>query len=155
MFRKDDRKDIMETIHTCWNDPQWDGLMEDTCTGCQVAAAHPCVWCGYGHVFATHNPLAHYENGDTDAPSEDDWTDEMFNGPRMSRPRQIDVSYHEDGTVYVHATLTPFNEEFFKDILNREPGQDTRSVVYEFRLPNGDLVLGFFPTGDTYIEVSG
>lgn len=70
------------TKHTCWNRPDFDGTVTPECDGCLVAAANPCEWCGYGHVFPTHNPIAHYENGDTSAPHEDDWTDEMLGSPR-------------------------------------------------------------------------
>ena len=69
--------------HTCWDNPEWDGTMSGDCDGCVEAAKHPCMWCGYGHVFPTHNPLAHLENGDPLAlqMGEDNWGDMFANRP--------------------------------------------------------------------------
>lgn len=52
--------------HTCWDAPGWDGTISAVgeCSGCEQAAAHPCRWCGYGHVFTTHNPDAHLDPDD-------------------------------------------------------------------------------------------
>lgn len=61
---------VMENAapHTCWNDDSWDGTMDpENCRGCAEAAQHPCIFCGYGHVFTTHSE-AHVENGDPQAP---------------------------------------------------------------------------------------
>lgn len=53
-------------IHTCWDSPEWDGLLNpDICDGCREASQHPCAYCGYGEVFTTHNDICHGENGDT------------------------------------------------------------------------------------------
>jgi hypothetical protein len=67
--------------HTCWDDPQWDGSMQVDCAGCDEAAKNPCRFCGYGRVFATHNDLAHAENGDTTVP--DDPTNEWHDSPHL------------------------------------------------------------------------
>ena len=78
---------MMATIeHTCWDDPRHDGTISEQipCGGCMLALRNPCQWCGYGHVFPTHNPLAHIENGQPDAISENDWTDAMLNNPFLS-----------------------------------------------------------------------
>lgn len=50
--------------HSCWNNPSWDGCLTDGCEGCNEAKEHRCQWCGYGHAFTTHSPLAHCENDD-------------------------------------------------------------------------------------------
>ncbi len=48
-----------------------------------------------------------------------------------------------------------FPEGLFREILNRDPDEDdTRSQVLAIRLPNGDLILGFYPQGDTYEEIT-
>lgn len=67
--------------HTCWDDPQWDGTMQEGCDGCDEAAKHPCRYCGYGEAFTTHNDLAHAENGDEQVP--DDPTDAWHNSPHI------------------------------------------------------------------------
>ena len=54
--------------HTCWDNPEWDGLMQITCEGCLQAEEYPCEFCGYGHIFTTHNDVAHAENGDLQVP---------------------------------------------------------------------------------------
>lgn len=39
-------------------------------------------------------------------------------------------------------------------VLNADPEDDNgRSQFQWFRLPNGDLILGVFPQGDTYLNV--
>jgi hypothetical protein len=68
--------------HTCWDDPTWDGLLRDSCAGCDQAVAHPCQWCGYGHAFTTHSDVAHAENGDTNVPAEP--TDAWHNSPHVA-----------------------------------------------------------------------
>ena len=57
--------------HACWTDPGWDGTMAEAgaCAGCDEATAHPCRFCGYGHVFTTHSDLAHAEGGDPQRPA--------------------------------------------------------------------------------------
>ena len=67
--------------HTCWDTNDWDGTMQDGCLGCNLAAEFPCIWCGYGAIFTTHNPLAHAENGDKSMFPEDEWTVNIFNLP--------------------------------------------------------------------------
>jgi hypothetical protein len=62
---------LIPKIHTCWDAPDWDGTMaaEGECAGCDEAAQHPCRFCGYGHVFTTHNSELHADP-DVDEP---DW----------------------------------------------------------------------------------
>lgn len=68
--------------HTCWNDPGWSGTLEsDRCEGCKQAEQYPCEWCGYGHVFTTHNDVAHAENGDLQVPMRP--TLEWHNSPHL------------------------------------------------------------------------
>ena len=64
--------------HTCWDDGEWDGTLWDGCPGCNEARQYPCEFCGYGHVFTTHNPEAHEDYGDPDIPdlsgdANDEW----------------------------------------------------------------------------------
>jgi hypothetical protein len=56
----------------------------------------------------------------------------------------------------IHLVVHDFPEEVFRDLLDRDPEEDhTRSQVLQFRLPNGDLILGFYPQGDSYFEIEG
>lgn len=65
MIRSQYLVEIDAAQHTCWDSPAWDGMLSpDTCAGCAQAVAHPCHYCGYGHIFTTHNAEAHYEHGD-------------------------------------------------------------------------------------------
>lgn len=41
-------------------------------------------------------------------------------------------------------------EELFLELIHLEPGMDTRSEFFATRTDEGDLIVGFFPTGDTY-----
>lgn len=50
--------------HTCWNDSDGTLAAPGACRGCDQARENPCLWCGYGHVFPTHNSTAHADNGD-------------------------------------------------------------------------------------------
>lgn len=62
----------------------------------------------------------------------------------------------EDAPGFVDMDVNEIPEYLFREILNRDPEDefDTRSQVLAFRLPNGDLILGFYPQGDTYEEVT-
>jgi hypothetical protein len=53
--------------HTCWADPECEGVMMEGCAGCDEAEKFPCQYCGYGHIFTTHSE-AHVHNGDRLAP---------------------------------------------------------------------------------------
>ncbi len=50
------------------------------------------------------------------------------------------------------AETAPAPVEMAERIAALPVGIDTRSEWTWFRLANGDLVLGFFPCGDTYFE---
>lgn len=52
--------------------------------------------------------------------------------------------------------VNDFPEDLFRELLTtRDPEDDDgRSQVVAIRLQNGDLVLGFFPQGDTYEYVT-
>lgn len=67
--------------HTCWDEPMWDGTMQDDCKGCDQAEANKCDYCGYGWFFTTHNDLAHFDNGDTQVP--DNPTDSWHDSPHV------------------------------------------------------------------------
>jgi hypothetical protein len=61
-----------------------------------------------------------------------------------------------DNEVFGHINVADFPEDTFRDLLDRDPEvDDTRSQTLQFRLPNGDLILGFYPQGDSYIEIEG
>lgn len=66
--------------HTCWDSEDFDGQMQDGCAGCDQAAAHPCRFCGYGHVFTTHNSDPHFTGGD---PLTDEASDAWVDGPHV------------------------------------------------------------------------
>jgi len=51
-------------LHSCWDDPEWKGVLTDSCAGCVQASAHPCEWCGYGNAFPTHTAEFHFDGGD-------------------------------------------------------------------------------------------
>lgn len=61
------------------------------------------------------------------------------------------------GTSYNGLTLAfvhPASKQSIKKVLNAEQGDDDgRSEYCWLRLPNGDLMLGVFPRGDTYLAV--
>lgn len=63
--------------HTCWDDPDCEGVLVEGCAGCEEAMQHPCRYCGYGNCFATHSDEAHRGNGDVLVPfyATDEWTD--------------------------------------------------------------------------------
>lgn len=77
--------------HTCWAADWFDGsLAPNECKGCDVAVEHPCLYCGYGHVFTTHNAEVHWENEDPTLMGVD-WeaiTDEWSNNPHVYEPTQ-------------------------------------------------------------------
>lgn len=78
--------------HTCWHADDWDGMLNpSTCAGCAQAVAHPCHYCGYGHIFTTHNPEQHYERADPNVSDEDGYEVEMptewANGPHLYSDR--------------------------------------------------------------------
>lgn len=50
--------------HTCYESETYDGTLSEGCAGCEQAAEHPCMWCGYGGCFTTHSPEGHATNGD-------------------------------------------------------------------------------------------
>lgn len=50
--------------HTCWDDPDWSGKLTDGCHACDQAKALPCRYCGFGHVFCSHNAEQHAALGD-------------------------------------------------------------------------------------------
>jgi hypothetical protein len=72
--------------HSCWDTLEWDGEMQVERAGCDETAAHPCRFCGYEHVFTTHNIECHAENGDALTPAWDDSSelaDKRTNSPHV------------------------------------------------------------------------
>jgi len=85
--------------HETANNGDWhDGTMKDNCPTCAAISSNPCEWCGYGHIFMSHNPLAHAENGDPNLPGgEEDpyWTDKTLVAPydRDLKTYEVSVTY--------------------------------------------------------------
>jgi rRNA maturation protein Nop10 len=72
--------------HSCWTNEDWDGTMQDDCPGCKQAKAHPCRYCGYGHVFTTHNDEPHHDGGDTQVPIPPD--EAWYASPHLEETRE-------------------------------------------------------------------
>jgi len=69
----------------------------------------------------------------------------------------VDEVYSEDGSASIaRATLAyvhPASAESVRNVVNADPtSPDGRSQWVWLRLANGDLILGMFPQGDTYID---
>lgn len=61
-----------------------------------------------------------------------------------------DIS-NPDEPGFIDIELTDLPDYLIYDILRMDPDNDhTRSQGLAFRLPNGDLIIGFYPHGDTY-----
>jgi hypothetical protein len=57
---------------------------------------------------------------------------------------------------HVIATVEPARPEAVEKVLSAPVGTgDGRSEWVWLRLTNGDLILGVFPQGDTYVELEG
>jgi hypothetical protein len=75
---------------------------------------------------------------------------------RVPTPRNDDTTYHEDGYIFVKTLIADFPEDTFRELLERDPEvDDTRSQIVQVRFANGDLLLGFFPQGDSYTDIEG
>jgi hypothetical protein len=62
-------------------------------------------------------------------------------------------TYDDDDTSRVIATIHPASPHIVDRVLAADPtSEDGRSQWVWVRLPNGDLILGVFPQGDTYLE---
>lgn len=65
-----------------------------------------------------------------------------------------DIS-HPDAPGFVDINVEDFPEDVVRDLLRLDDGvDDSRSQTVAIRFPNGDLVIGFYPQGDTYELVS-
>lgn len=75
---------------------------------------------------------------------------EGFKDASASHPEEI--VGHRPGDILVN----DFPEDLFREILVTKDSDDDdgRSQVVGIRLPNGDLILGFYPQGDTYEYVT-
>lgn len=61
----------------------------------------------------------------------------------------------EDSPGFVDILVTDISEYVVRELLNKDPEEDdTRSQTVAIRFPNGDLVLGFYPQGDSYEDVT-
>jgi hypothetical protein len=57
-------------------------------------------------------------------------------------------------TTQLIATALPARDAQVKRVIEASQGKNGRSEWYWFRLQNGDLVLGVYPCGDTYEEIT-
>lgn len=74
---------------------------------------------------------------------------------RVREGRRAGV-YVENDHVFGEIQVHDFPEDIFRELLDRPVDEDdTRSQTLQIRLPNGDLILGFYPQGDSYIEIEG
>lgn len=61
------------------------------------------------------------------------------------------IIYDEDKTILAH--VHPASQDAVDLVLSASiEGNEGRSNWIWVRLPNGDLILGVFPQGDTYLE---
>lgn len=67
-----------------------------------------------------------------------------------------DATYDDGETVRDQIDVNDFPEDVFRELLvTKDEDEDNgRSQTVAMRLPNGDLILGFFPQGDTYEYVT-
>lgn len=64
------------------------------------------------------------------------------------------ATYDDDDPKRIIALIHPASQESIDFVLNAsEETGDGRSQFVWLRLPNGDLILGVFPQGDTYFSV--
>lgn len=64
--------------------------------------------------------------------------------------------YDDEDGERVIATIKPADPEIVQQVLAAdESDDDGRSQWVWVRLPNGDLILGVYPQGDTYFECEG
>jgi len=62
-------------------------------------------------------------------------------------------TYDDDEPTRIIASIHPASEQSVKTVMMQsETSGDGRSPWVWLRLPNGDLILGVFPQGDTYFE---
>lgn len=60
---------------------------------------------------------------------------------------------YDDEPERVIATVHPASSDSVRRVMNAGVGDpDGRSQFMWVRLPNGDLILGVYPQGDTYLE---
>lgn len=73
----------------------------------------------------------------------------------LSMPRREKLPYEASpDELYDEIMMADFPESVFRRLLDRNPmNGETRSQILQFRLPNGDLILGFYPQGDSYMEI--
>lgn len=75
--------------------------------------------------------------------------------PEISTIEVDDVSLDENGKVPFLALHIPAADADVECVISATTeGYDGRSDWRWFRLPNGDLILGVFPQGDTYMQFS-
>ncbi len=64
--------------------------------------------------------------------------------------------FDDEGKIPFLVRSAPASPELVALVLNAsEDSDDGRSEWRWFRLPNGDLILGVYPQGDTYCETEG
>jgi hypothetical protein len=67
-----------------------------------------------------------------------------------------ETCFDDEGKIPFLVATAPASQELVDHVLTAPTeGNDGRSEWLWIRLPNGDLILGVYPQGDTYMEVEG
>ena len=78
--------------------------------------------------------------------------------PTLEWESVMEEIWHDSPDILAPANLLavvhPAKQEDVDTVLNAPLNDDGRSEWQWFRLPNGDLILGVFPCGDTYFAVA-
>lgn len=74
----------------------------------------------------------------------------------MTRLNEEPIDLNEAITQGVPPVISRQNAtwEQTHDLIQADPDGELRSQYQWFRLPNGDLILGFYPQGDAYFYVT-
>lgn len=73
---------------------------------------------------------------------------------RIEAILDLTVGMYKDDYNLNHIHTKPASEASVERVLKADPTSlDGRSNWLWFRLPNGDLILGVFPEGDTYCDI--
>lgn len=71
----------------------------------------------------------------------------------VKQPRGAQITYDDDDPKRVIARQHPASQASVDLVLSQTESHDGRSGWLWLRLPNGDLILGVFPRGETYFAV--
>lgn len=76
---------------------------------------------------------------------------------KFDEGKWFETAYHEpsENKTYTQGYMKPASAESIEKVLMADENDpDGRSEYMWVRLANGDLILGVFPQGDTYVEVT-